>query len=427
MQRLSFSALLLLLGSLLCPNVSTAQPSPARSDVPRKPLTFRSPIQDKNFYLLSLIESSKGVASALTKDQELAALAKRKLSSETACGVAPTACFDSASFSSDEIALVKARLLETVRTKPGVRSQIVRSIRESGLFQLYASDEDDALLSKAWSDAARGVNRILGVYGKGQPPRYAAIDSSSLDVQSPAGRQALGVFSSQMATISSSPKLAKDELWFQPSLKLALLLLAMNKRDEAGRYEPLEKGENAAALARLSHIEWRKYPYSVVVVPGLGPEEAGVSLDPGAFRRIALAAKNYQKGLAPYILVTGGNVHPSQTPYCEAIEMKKFLIRDLGVPADAILVEPQARHTTTNLRNASRLLYRYGFPLDIPALVTTDEAQTGSIVSADFVKRNLKELGYLPFQDLKPISSTDTAFNIEIDSLQADSSDPLDP
>jgi len=41
------------------------------------------------------------------------------------------------------------------------------------------------------------------------------------------------------------------ELFFQPSLSFALHLLDANHRDEAGRLEPLERGENAAALGRI--------------------------------------------------------------------------------------------------------------------------------------------------------------------------------
>jgi hypothetical protein len=427
MRKPTLSVVLLLVGFVTGPTVLTAKAPEATTDVPRTPLDFRTPIQDKNFYLLSLLESTAGVAKVLANDPELAALAKRKLSAEDHCGASPTTCVDAASFSPEEVARVNGRLLAALQTEPAVKGKIIISMRKSGLFELYASDTDSELLSKAWSDAARGVNRILGVYGRGEAPRYPKIDSASFNIQSSAGKLVLGGFASRMAAIGASPVLTGDELWFQPSLKLALLLLAVNKRDEAGRYEPLEKGVNAEALARMSRIQWDKYPYSVIVVPGLGPEEGGVALASGGFRRIELAAKNYGKSLAPFILVTGGNVHPSQTPFCEAMEMKKAFIRELGIPADSILVEPQARHTTTNLRNASRLLYRYGFPLDVPALVTTDEAQTSDIRSAEFAMRNEEELGYLPFRHLKPISMTDTAFQIEIDSLQADSSDPLDP
>jgi len=40
-------------------------------------------------------------------------------------------------------------------------------------------------------------------------------------------------------------------LFFQPTLKFALYLLDINKRDEAGRLEPLEQTENAAAVKRI--------------------------------------------------------------------------------------------------------------------------------------------------------------------------------
>ena len=427
MRKLLHFAILLVLGAVPPPHSLAAQPWEAEALVPRKPLEVRSPIQDKNFYLLSLLESIPSVAKGLASDPELASITKRKLTSESRCNANTADCIDAASFTAEEIALVSGRVMASLRQDSEVRSKVVASMRHSGLFALYAPEGDSELLCKAWSDAARGINRILRVYGGGQSPRYPEIDSPSFDINSPGGKKVLTEFSEQMIATNASGTLVRDELWFQPSLKLALLLLTVNRRDEAGRYEPLEKGENAPALARLPHVQWSKYPYSVIVVPGLGPEEAGVALDPGGFRRIALAAKNYREGLAPYILVSGGNVHPSQTPFCEAIEMKKALITDLGIPPDAILVEPQARHTTTNLRNASRLLYRYRFPLALPALLTTDEAQTRNISSPEFAKRNQDELGYLPFRNLRPISPTDTAFNIETDSLQADSSDPLDP
>ncbi len=77
-----------------------------------------------------------------------------------------------------------------------------------------------------------------------------------------------------------------------------------------------------------------------------------------------MAVKRYRQGLAPLLLVSGGAVHPKRTPYNEALEMKKELMNVYGIPARAIIVEPHARHTTTNFRNAARLVYRYGIPAD---------------------------------------------------------------
>jgi hypothetical protein len=47
-----------------------------------------------------------------------------------------------------------------------------------------------------------------------------------------------------------------------------------------------------------------------------------------------------------------------------------------GIPANAIIVDPHARHTTTKMRNAARLIYRYGMPFSAKALVTTWDITT---------------------------------------------------
>src|SRR5581483_6635471 len=122
----------------------------------------------------------------------------------------------------------------------------------------------------------------------------------------------------------------------------------------------------------------------------------GPRLSPYSKLRVELAARRYRDGKAPFILVSGGFVHPSQTPYAEAIEMKRELIEKYSVPEAAILIDPHARHTTTNIRNAARIMYRYGMPFDKTALITTDPSQSASIESPDFEKRCIKEMGYVP-------------------------------
>src|SRR5262249_4741030 len=157
-------------------------------------------------------------------------------------------------------------------------------------------------------------------------------------------------------------------------LEVVLAALAEQKRDEAARYEPLAQGENRAALERIPNIDWPTYPYSLILVPGQGPTSLDVPLDPGGQYRCDLAVDRYHARLAPLIAVSGGHVHPDRTPYSEAIQMKQYLMTMKGIPEDAILVDPHARHTTTNLRNVSRLLYRYHIPADRPVLVTSDSA-----------------------------------------------------
>jgi hypothetical protein len=142
---------------------------------------------------------------------------------------------------------------------------------------------------------------------------------------------------------------------------------------------------------------------------------------------VELASRRYREGKAPLIIVSGGFVHPAQTPYAEALEMKKALIGEFGVGPESIVVDPHARHTTTNMRNAARLLYRYGAPFEMTVLVTTDPNQSTYIEGDVFAKRSMDELGYMPYKIGKRLSAFDLEWLPEINSLQADARDPLDP
>jgi len=201
----------------------------------------------------------------------------------------------------------------------------------------------------------------------------------------------------------------------------------INLRDEAGRFEPMERGENAAAFRKIASTQWSRYPYTVIVVPGAGNDRPGVRLSPGGKMRVELAAKRYRDGKAPFILVSGGFVHPNQTPYAEAIEMKRELMEKYSIPEDAILIDPHARHTTTNIRNAARIMFRYGMPFEATALITTDPGQSASIENSNFETRCLRELGYVPHKLLRRTSAFDLEFVPKLESLQSDPQDPLDP
>lgn len=217
----------------------------------------------------------------------------------------------------------------------------------------------------------------------------------------------------------------ETHLFFQPSLRFALQLLEINHRDDAARHEPLEKTLNAAVLRHLPSIVWSKYPYSVILLPGYGPDRPTWSLSPQSRLRAELAARRYHAGKAPLIIVSGGYVHPNQTPYNEAIEMKRVLVEEFAVPADAIITEPHARHTTTNLRNAARLMHQYG--IKEKALITTDAFQSAYIEGEPFAQRCRTDLGYLPATIGRRLSPFDLEFTPRLDSLQPDPSDPLDP
>jgi hypothetical protein len=390
-----------------------------------QPLALRSPVADKNFYLLTRLESDPRA-----KTQMLADAALRKISIEkraalvkaaSSCGIDRDCVLSAVKWTDSDIDNVDARLRALART--GVLKQLAAgSLRDSGVFVRYHDKPDEELLSAAWRDAAKALNWVIAIYGEGKPPRYAAIDSAMYDTNAETYRRII-----EGIAISLDDRLSDEELFFTPALRFAVELMLINKRDEAGRHEPMEAGENKAAYRMVPNIRWRDYPYSAIVVPGAGGDRPDVRLSAGGRIRTAIAAERWKERKAPFILVSGGYVHPNQTPYAEAIEMKRALVEEFGVPESAIIVDPHARHTTTNMRNAARLLFRYGVPIDKPALVTTDASQSAYIEAPGFADRCRKELGYVPYRLGKRLSRFDQEFWPLIESLHADAIEPLDP
>jgi hypothetical protein len=97
------------------------------------------------------------------------------------------------------------------------------------------------------------------------------------------------------------------------------------------------------------------------------------------------------------------------------------------VPENAILVDPHARHTTTNLRNGERLIHTLGVPETKPVLLTTSRDQSLYIEGPVFLRRNEEELGYQPLTVVKRLTPHDLVMAQNLMSLHADPRDPLDP
>jgi hypothetical protein len=390
------------------------------------PVAMKSPVVDKNFYLLTLLERTPDVHAQIQGDSTLNKIAEDRLASidqaAKSCG-SDLECNTQAFRWSDDQALEAGNALAALyRKSPVVRGLADGPLRASGMYVLYQGLSGEELLKHAWDDCVRGMNLAIDVYGIGKAPRYAAIDAMTYDPKTEPYHQVV----QGLVLVLEDDRPALD-LFFMPSLRFSSELILLNHRDEAGRYEPMELGENAAAFQRVKTVEWAKYPYSVIVVPGGGNDRPGVNLSPAGRLRDELAAKRFRDGKAPLLIVSGGFVHPIRTEFSEAIEMKHDLMTRFGIPADSIIVDPHARHTTTNMRNAARLMYRYGIPFDKTALVTTDPWQSQSIESSDFNKRCMDELGYVPQKILGRISAFDLTFLPARNSLQANPMEPLDP
>ena len=395
---------------ILIASVAAAQ-EPARA-----PLPLRSPVQDKNFYLLSLLERCEEVRPTLQRDNG------PRL--KTALNCAPElTCFTRAMMFTDaEIGAADNSLRALQRSSKTFRDCVTAPLRGSGLYQLHSNLSDEDLVSWAWEDAAHGINRAISIYGEGAAPHYPDIDSIAFDVKSDSFRTLVNVILSGL-----DDEIGAYPLFFQPSLQFALRLMEANKRDEAGRFEPMDAGVNRDVIQRIQSIRWSDYPYSVILIPGSGTDRLTWNLSPYGLERMRLAVRRYRERKAPLIIVSGGFVHPNQTPYAEAIEMKKVLVSRFGIPESDIIVEPHARHTTTNIRNAVRLIWRYAIPFDKPGLITTDIYHSKTIGSDEFKKRLDRELGYQPAELGRRISDFDLEFRPRLDSLQLDSTELLDP
>ncbi|GAA4152353.1 YdcF family protein [Streptomyces tunisiensis] len=101
-------------------------------------------------------------------------------------------------------------------------------------------------------------------------------------------------------------------------------------------------------------------PCSVAI--GLGSHDLGVA---------DTTADLYHRGMMPLIVFTGATSRTTRDsmPRGEAEHYRERAM-ELGVPADAILVEPRARNTGENIRFSRALLEEHGAPVSSVLLIS---------------------------------------------------------
>ena len=297
---------------------------------------------------------------------------------------------------------------------------------EIGLVSQMAATDRPSTEAGERRDAVRreltGLNAILDIYGKGGTPRYPEVDGPIVKKDSER-------LAADIVTAAFIGEVGRDEAVaaLDPSIGLALALIDVNDHLDAIAFEPLGGGLNSDAFQYARKLDWSRYPYTSVIVLGAGPEDLLTPLSARGKLHVKVAAQRYFDGLAPFIIVSGAAVHPRETRFVEAVEMRRALIERYGVPAHAIVIEPYARHTTTNLRNSARLLMSMQAPMDRDALVLSDPRHIDAVESVEFVARNQRELGYQPGRIGKRTSPFDIVFRPSSDSARVDPLDPLDP
>lgn len=388
-------------------------------------------VSDKIFYLITVINRSPQVRSILYNDPTLASLLNQKLEGlkqQNIDSCKTNSCLlHSYKWTTNDSSQLNATMLAIYSKHQVVFDKMINSkFRPSGYCQMDIDLSNADLFLRAWGKYVLAINNIIDQFGLGKKMRYPKIDSASYDTN---GDYYKGVVRSMLELVGEHS--SSKDIFYEPSLKVALGLMDINDRDEAGRHEPLEVNENKNALARIHQTNWNAYKYAALEVPGSGPDVYNLEISPICKIRCGLAALRYKKGWAPFIIVSGGYAHPFHTPYCEAVQMKKYLMQKLLIPEAAIIIEPQARHTTTNLRNVNRLIFRYGIPSNKPCVFVSTKSQVDWVMdqlpNQNFDARCIRELGFLPYSGKKRISDEDMLFYPTLQSLQADAYDPLDP
>lgn len=135
----------------------------------------------------------------------------------------------------------------------------------------------------------------------------------------------------------------------------------------------------------------------MLVVPGFTPPWTRHPVELHALAEARLRKALGWLGVWPElsVIVTGAAVYPEGTPHVEAESMARWLA-SRGVSEQRIVVEGSARHTTTNLRNAARVMGLRGWRR---ARIVTDPGQALYLAFADrsgFRARYVRDLGHDP-------------------------------
>ncbi|KAK4626044.1 hypothetical protein CLAFUW4_05177 [Fulvia fulva] len=287
---------------------------------------------------------------------------------------------------------------------------------------LNASSAPASLL-QVWPQYVNATNRLLEVYGNGTEPLYPEIHAISYPANSPDYKLFLETLRTYQLTEPTSIKTPPCD-----AIDIGLTLLDANDRDNVLYFPDLWQRQNAPALTKAKTLDWSNYNYSAILIPGFGPEIYGVPLSFLGKTRLRIAVAEFNKGgVAPFLIPSGGNVHPNKTIYNEGLEMGRWLIDQYRMDNASIALEPNARHTTTNLRNTARTLKVLGVPTDKPVLIISDKSQRNDIASESFAARCVRELGYVTGDVGPKIGDFAVEWRPNGRNEVVDPIDPLDP
>jgi uncharacterized SAM-binding protein YcdF (DUF218 family) len=110
----------------------------------------------------------------------------------------------------------------------------------------------------------------------------------------------------------------------------------------------------ARALAPTGNTTQEQF--DVLIVLGY-PADADGNPTPVELARVTEAVNEYERGVAPRMIMTGG---PAHNKYVEA-EVMARVAEAQGIPAGAIVLEPTARDTIQNACDSLKIMQRHGW------------------------------------------------------------------
>ena len=128
-------------------------------------------------------------------------------------------------------------------------------------------------------------------------------------------------------------------------------------------------------------------PYDAIIVPGFPYHDS--TWHDIMEMRVRWSKYLYEQGIASHIIYSGSAVY---SPYVESVIMKEYAVA-MGIPAEKIIVETKAEHSTENLYYAYQIAKENNFE---KIALATDPFQ--SYFLSYFADEHNIEVGYLPIQ-----------------------------
>ena len=378
-------------------------------------------IESKNYYFTSLLRHLPEADSLICSSNKLTEMAHNKQQRIDAAQTSEER-INAMKFSDKEIEEAGKVLAALYKPDNALGYIISEHILPSGCYLKY-KETGAQLIKQIWKQDAEGMNFAIDVYAAARKPNYPQIDSIGFNIHSRYFIEE--ILPNVQLNVADRSRLVPR--FYSIPMNAVCTLLDINDRRQAIDFEPLSETENKKAYEQVKLTNWNSFPYSAILVLGAGPEDPRECISPQGRLSASYAAMIYRQHKAPFIILSGGRVHPYHTPYNEAAEMKKYLMEVWQIPETALIMEPHARHTTTHFRNAARIMFHAGFPMNKYAIATSSRSHIDYVEAVTFPQRCLRELEHIPHKPGKRISEKVIEFLPLTDALIIDPTEPMDP